>query len=61
MKVRTTAATLGPGGVQVVKGGNLRKLRSPIGHQIATPTTLPDGRRVLRTPTGQMFTSRRIK
>lgn len=40
--------------------GGLRKIRSPIGHQLATPTVDSKGNAVLKTPDGRTFISRKM-
>jgi hypothetical protein len=50
-------------GVAVIAGsahGGPRKLRDPLGHGLATPTTDSSGKTVLRTADGRTFTSRKL-
>ena len=51
------------GGVNVLHGnavamGGFKHFRA--GHELAIPSTLPDGQKVYRTPTGKTFTIKRM-
>lgn len=51
-------------GVAIVSAGasgGMRKIRSPLGHQLAVPTVDSQGNSVLRTTDGRTFVSKRIK
>jgi len=50
-------------GVAVIAGsahGGPRKLRDPLGHGLAVPTTDAQGKPVLQTSDGRKFTSRKF-
>lgn len=51
------------GGVDVVSEaapGGMRKIRSPLGHQLAVPTVDRNGKQVLRTQDGRTYISRKL-
>lgn len=60
MKTGKSAKQLADG-TQVIKGdAPSRRIRSPHGGQYAVPVTLPNGDKVLRTPSGQMYKERKF-
>lgn len=40
--------------------GGMRKMRSPLGHQLAVSTVNSKGQKVLQTPDGRQFISRKF-
>jgi hypothetical protein len=41
--------------------GGMRKLRCPATHQLAVPTSNPDGSTVLKTPNGTTYVTKRMR
>jgi hypothetical protein len=60
-KIRTTRSQRLSDGTEVLKGGDLRKIRSPLNHQLANSKVQADGSQVAETASGQRFKMTRMK